>query len=267
MKKLALAAVLAPLAALTLAQVACRAIVGSYEVGNVADSGPPDGHGPPNDSRPLDDTRPPDDTSTADTPPDGGAPITSCRQLVGKVTVDGVQHLTLKSGAVDVWCDMGRGGYTLVATRAGNTPPNAWKSGTVPKVTRLDNPMSDFDAVLDVDWTELGFDEVVYEIGGPPTRISFPVLSSAEKAGAKAALFTFAVGTTGPHPDCSISGSTIPACSPPPPPPGSPDQSIGWVYDPLYSKTGKECWWGYGTSLGTQSCDTGGVGMGRVWVR
>ncbi len=267
-KTRALVVLFAPLgllATLPFAPVACRAIVGSYEVG---DAGPPDAHGPPGDTA-RDDTTPPIDTTPLPDTNDAHdtlPPLTACRQL-GSGVGDGVHHLVLKSGEVDVWCDMSRGGYTLVALRSGKTDTTGWKTNAVSKVRRLDSPMNDTDAVLDVDWNDLGFSEVVYEIGAPPTRISFPILTPDQKNSAKTALFTFSAGPSTPHPDCVIAGTNVPACAPPPPPPGTPDQSIGWVYDPLYKTTGKDCWWGFGGSLGSQSCDTGGVGIGRVWVK
>lgn len=247
--------------------ISCRAIVGSYEVGPTASDAGADTFG-------ID--APPGDTPIVDTggPPKDAPPslFTSCKKLLDATpgATDGVYSLALKEGPTQTSCDMARGGYTLVAIRSTRTASDVWKTGAVTKTRALTDPRADTDLVLDVDWTQLGFTEVIYEIG--PTRISFPTLTAGEINNARTALSTFAVRPGDEHPDCFISGVRHMACSAAPKPPGDPPQSIGWAYDPTTTTPDSPvgtppCWWGYSTELGAHDCQSGAISPGHVWVR
>ena len=251
---------------------ACRAIVGSYEVG------------PEHDAQPGSDTKvdlgtdgvaidstPPTDSGT-DVGVDAGdaGPLASClAYFKAGFTTDGVFTIASKEfGSVRAFCDMTRGGYTLVATRSATTGSAAWRGeSSVVKLKDLGDLARKDDSVLDIDWTQLAFTEVIYELGPPPTptRASFPTLTTAQKSGARGALSLL------PSPDqkpvCIVDGASYMACSPPPgdggPPPGDPGKGLGWLYSP----TGVMCWWAWDTSLGAQECKTAKAGGGHVWVK
>jgi hypothetical protein len=257
---------------------ACRAIVGSYEVGPTQkDTGATDANvdvateGGSDSTPSLDSSDDGVDTAVAIDTADAG-PLSSCRAYLAAnpASPDGVYALAAKEGPVRAWCDMTRDkkGYTLVATRSASTSSDAWRSeSAVTKTLELVDPIRPDDAVLAIDWTQLGFDEVIYELGPPPTptRALFPSLTTEQKSGARGALSLLPPPEK--KPTCIVDSISYPACSPPGadggPPPGDPGRGLGWLFSP----TGVSCWWAWSTSLGAQECKTAKVGGGRVWVR
>ena len=251
---------------------ACRAIVGNYEVGPTHDAG--------SDSTAeiAVDSTPPVDSSTdagldlGSDAADGGGLLASCNAylLAGSSKGDGIYSLAAKEGAVRVWCDMSRdgGGWRLVATKSPSTSASAWHGeSAVNKTLELIDPATPGDAVLAIDWAQLGFTQVIYDLGPPPTptRAFFTTLTTDEKNGARGALSLLPMPTL--KPKCTIDGVDYPACSPPPPDGGGPppggDKALGWLYSP----TGVSCWWAYDTSNGSQECKTAKPGGGHVWVK
>jgi hypothetical protein len=175
---------------------------------------------------------------------------------------DGIYTLSVDGVVVDAACDMTGGGWTLVATRAAGTDGNAWFGGTGVDKAKTITLGATKDAVLDVDWTKLGFSEIAYELVN--ARVFFRTLTDANKAAARDALFKH-VGTNAERPNCQVEGrpDTFPYCKPPPPPPGEPPKSAGWVYSP----TSTLSYWAYQGAQGAKSHKDGAVGLGRLWVK
>ena len=260
-------AVVAALAALS----SCRAIVGNYEVGPAHDAGGSDSTAEISvDSTPAVDSSG-DAGSDLGTDAGDAGPLASCNAyLLAGSKADGVYSIAAKEGPARVFCDMTRdgGGWTLVATKSPSTSASPWRGESgVTKTLELIDPATPGDAVLAIDWTQLGFTQVIYDLGPPPTptRAFFTTLTTDEKNGARGALSLLPGPTL--KPKCTIDGIDYPACSPPPgdgggPPPGG-DKALGWLYSP----TGVSCWWAYDTSSGSQECKTGKAGGGHVWVK
>ena len=167
-----------------LVLIACRALVGSYEVGPAT---PNDGAlegaaeadvslADATDASPSDapdvapestiDTTPPE-TRPFDAPPFEAPTQSSCRGYhdANPGALDGHYQLAIPGGPWDVWCDMKNGGYTLVALHSSTASGSSvWHDAVgVTKTHALFNPDADVDAILDLspDWNELGFTEVV----------------------------------------------------------------------------------------------------------
>lgn len=219
------------------------------------------------------------DTAVADTfVPDASRGPTSCKAIIAlnPSATPGPQTLRLASGDVITFCDFspGRGGYTLVALRKSTTAGTGWigESG-VEKSKNMGSPDGDLDRVLDANWMEIGFNEVVYDLGvqsGPMlpsgTRVAFTNLTGTQQADARAALGKHYGPTM--RIDCAIEGIPYSKCVAPAPPPGDPMATLGWVHAPA----GTICYWAAvpsdaGAALGAPRCDTGVVGRGRVWVK
>jgi hypothetical protein len=185
--------------------------------------------------------------------------LDSCRAILDAdpAAREGHHVLDLAIGPVEVYCDMARGGYTLVATRSSKTDGAAWDRG-VPAVFDL-SEMLDQDRVLGIDWTDLRFHEVIYELGG--TRVSFAALTEDDRLNARNRLALPLPPEL--HPTCQLDGETFLNCSPPPPPPLDPKRHRGWVYCPQTI----QCWWAYAGAIGAADCRGGSGVIGKVWVR
>jgi hypothetical protein len=252
---------------------ACRAIVGSYEIGDGKDAATGDAKIDSTAEIAVDSAPPLDSSEDVAVDTGDAGLLSSCRAILAASpsSVDGIYSIAAKEGPVRVWCDMTRDkkGYTLVAVRSASTSSSPWRSEVgVIKVRELIDPLKPDDAVLDIDWTQLAFDEVIYELGPPPaTRALFSTLTTTQKSGARGALSV--LPRPEDKPTCVIDSTPYPACSPPPldggvgPPPGDPGKGLGWLFSP----TGVSCWWAWDISLGAQECKTGKAGGGRVWVR
>ena len=119
--------------------------------------------------------------------------------------------------------------------------------------------LRDEDRVLGIDWTELHFTQIVYELG--ETRIVFAALTDDDRANARARLAMPLPPEL--HPSCELEGMIIPHCLPPPPPPPDPRNHRGWVYCPRMTA----CWGAYAGARGAADCRSGAATSARVWVR
>jgi hypothetical protein len=244
------------LAAMTMG---CQSILGEYELG------PTDTGGPATDSATGVDTNMP----ATDTPP----ALKSCKAIrAGGVTDDGPQPL---GDGFRTFCDMRRedGGFTLVAMRSSKTDGSAWfGEAAVTKTKSIDGPDDDRDMILDIsDWRQLGFTEVVYELGIDLNsgmrpfygeRVHFSMLDSGKQGDARMGLAKHVFKTD--RPSCKVGTTVVQYCFGDMPAAGeNPMQSYGWVFSP----TGTPCDFAQGAKIGSRGCNTGKVGAARIWVR